>query len=122
MMNTFFLYYLYINLMWIIWHAYLKLRLLIIKLYRLIRFHYYALGPFILPDDANEIYDEVKDDPLDSMMKQKRIKPVLFIQYFRDIQDKKVEKKAPPPATPIVFKPLPPLPVKQAIKHHVKEP
>ena len=57
MMNTFFLYYLYWNVIVIVWHTFLKLRLLVIKLYRLIRFHYYALGPFTLPNDANEIYE-----------------------------------------------------------------
>ena len=69
MMNTFFLYYLYINLIYIIWHTILKLRLLIIKIYRWIRFHYYALGPFVLPDDANEIYEDIGDDPIDSILK-----------------------------------------------------
>ena len=79
MMNCFVLYYLYINLVVICWHTILKLRLIIIKLYRLIRFHYYALGPFELPEDANEIYNNAIDDPLDALMKEKRIKPILFI-------------------------------------------
>lgn len=64
MMNTFFLYYLYWNIIVIIWHTFLKLRLLIIKIYHLVRFYCYALGPFTLPDDANEIYENSKDDPM----------------------------------------------------------
>lgn len=69
MMNCFLLYYLYINIVVIIWHTYLKLRLVVIKLYHLIRFHYYALGPFLLPDDANEIYEDTQSDPFTAMMK-----------------------------------------------------
>ena len=69
MMNCFVLYYLYINLAVIIWFSFRYIRLIVIKVYRLIRFHYYALGPFELPKDANDIYEDANDDPLDVLMR-----------------------------------------------------
>ena len=82
MMNVFFLYYLYCNIIVIVWETLKLIRLLITYLYRRIKFHLYALGPFKLPDDANIIYDEDEVDPITGVLKHRKIKPVLFIQWF----------------------------------------
>ena len=79
-MNCFVLYYLYINIAVIIFFSLRYIRMIIMKLYRLIRFELYALGPFKLPKDANDIYEDPQhDDPLNAYMNKKIFKPILFI-------------------------------------------
>ena len=91
MMNTFFFYYLYCNIIVIIWETLKLIRLLILYLYTWIRWHLYALGPFKLPDDCNIIYEDKEIDPIDLLVKQKKQKPVLFIQWYTDI----IEQESP---------------------------
>jgi hypothetical protein len=93
MMNVFFLYYLYANLIVIIWETLKIIKLVIIKIYRWIKFKLYALGPFKLPEDCNEIYDEDDYDPIEGVLRHKKIKPVLFIQWYTDVVEEKPEEK-----------------------------
>ena len=43
------------------------------------KFQFYALGPFDLPENANDIYETQENDPLHDIMNKKKLKPILFI-------------------------------------------